>query len=133
MDEADRILTMDFEEEVNTLLAEIPKDRQTFLFSATMTSKVQKLQRASLRKPIRVEVSTKYQTATKLIQKYVFVPQKYKDCYLAYILNELEGNSFMVFCSTCNQTQRVSLLLRDLGFSAICLHGQMSQPKRLGR
>lgn len=77
MDEADRILTMDFEEEVNTLLAEIPKERQTFLFSATMTSKVQKLQRASLRKPVRVEVSTKYQTAAKLIQKYVFIPQKY--------------------------------------------------------
>lgn len=38
----------------------------------------------------------------------------------------------MVFCSTCNQTQRVSLMLRDLGFSAICLHGQMTQPKRLG-
>jgi ATP-dependent RNA helicase DDX47/RRP3 len=123
---------MDFEEEVNKIMAEVPRDRQTLLFSATMTSKVQKLQRASLRKPVRVEVSTKYQTAGKLIQKYVFVPQKYKDCYLAYILNELEGNSFMVFCSTCNQTQRVSLMLRDLGFSAICLHGQMSQPKRLG-
>eukprot|EP00039_Didymoeca_costata_P006091 m.87398 g.87398 ORF g.87398 m.87398 type:complete len:429 (+) comp13106_c0_seq2:150-1436(+) len=132
MDEADRILNLDFEEEVNKLLAEIPRERTTYLFSATMTSKVQKLQRASLSKPIKIEVSTKYQTVKKLIQRYIFIPQKHKDCYLAHILNELEGNSFMVFCGTCNQTQRVSLLLRDLGFNAICLHGQMSQPKRLG-
>lgn len=55
-----------------------------------------------------------------------------QDCYLAYVLNEMKGNSFMIFCSTCNQTQRVTLLLRDLGIDAICLHGQMSQPKRLG-
>jgi superfamily II DNA/RNA helicase len=87
IDEADRILTMDFEEEMNKLLAEIPKERQTFLFSATMTSKVAKLQRASLKKPVRVEVSTKYQTASKLIQKYVFIPQKFKDCAVIVCLD----------------------------------------------
>ncbi|TSX99893.1 putative ATP-dependent RNA helicase DDX47 [Bagarius yarrelli] len=54
------------------------------------------------------------------------------DCYLVSILNELAGNSFMVFCSTCNNTQRVTLLLRNLGITAIPLHGQMSQNKRLG-
>lgn len=50
-----------------------------------------------------------------------------QDSYLVYILNELAGNSFMVFCSTCNNTQRTALLLRNLGFTAIPLHGQMSQ------
>jgi len=132
MDEADRILNLDFEEEVNKLLAEIPRERTTFLFSATMTSKVQKLQRACLRKPIRVEVSSKFQVAKTLLQRYVFVPQKHKDCYLTYILNQLEGNSFMVFCNQCHQTMRVALLLRDLGFNAISLHGKLTQPKRLG-
>lgn len=44
-----------------------------------------------------------------------------------YILNELAGNSFMVFCSTCANTQRVALMLRNLGLTAIPLHGQMSQ------
>jgi superfamily II DNA/RNA helicase len=145
MDEADRILNMDFEEEVDKLLAEIPKvpipaplptrgcsmpmppstsislslqecgavecvqrwaptapyciprrnaltfplstlrtrarplqERTTFLFSATMTSKVQKLQRASLVKPVKIEVSSKYQTVDTLIQKYIFVPQTHK-------------------------------------------------------
>uniref|UniRef100_A0A8C8K9E4 RNA helicase n=1 Tax=Oncorhynchus tshawytscha TaxID=74940 RepID=A0A8C8K9E4_ONCTS len=93
MDEADRILNMDFETEVDKILKVIPRDRRTFLFSATMTK---------------------------------------KDCYLVSIINELAGNSFMIFCSTCNNAQRVALLLRNLGITAIPLHGQMSQNKRLG-
>ncbi|CAK9254395.1 unnamed protein product, partial [Sphagnum jensenii] len=132
LDEADRILNMDFEKEVDTLLKVIPKERQTFMFSATMTKKVQKLQRASLKDPVRVEVSSKYQTVDSLQQYYIFIPVKYKDVYLVYILNELVGNSFMVFCNTCSNTQRIALLLRNLGFTAIPLHGQMGQSKRLG-
>ena len=61
MDEADRILNMDFEVEVDKILRVIPRERRTLLFSATMTKKVQKLQRACLRNPVKVEVSTKYQ------------------------------------------------------------------------
>ncbi|XP_076454712.1 putative ATP-dependent RNA helicase DDX47 [Babylonia areolata] len=132
MDEADRILDMNFQDEVDKILKVIPRERTTFLFSATMTNKVAKLQRASLRDPVRVEVSTKYQTVDTLQQHYLFIPAKYKDVYLVWILNELAGNSFMVFCSTCANTQRVALLLRNLGFTAIPLHGQMSQAKRLG-
>ncbi|OBS83332.1 hypothetical protein A6R68_22666 [Neotoma lepida] len=108
MDEADRILNMDFETEV------------------------QKLQRAALKNPVKCAVSSKYQTVEKLQQYYLFIPSKFKDTYLVYILNELAGNSFMIFCSTCNNTQRTALLLRNLGFTAIPLHGQMSQSKRLG-
>lgn len=132
MDEADRILNMDFETEVDKILKVIPRDRRTFLFSATMTKKVAKLQRAALKDPVRCAVSTKYSTVDKLQQYYIFIPSKYKDCYLVSILNELAGNSFMIFCSTCNNAQRVALLLRNLGITAIPLHGQMSQNKRLG-
>ncbi|XP_072348568.1 probable ATP-dependent RNA helicase DDX47 [Scyliorhinus torazame] len=132
MDEADRILNMDFETEVDKILKVIPRDRNTYLFSATMTKKVQKLQRAALKDPVKCAVSTKYQTVEKLQQYYVFIPSKFKDCYLVSILNELAGNSFIIFCSTCNNTQRTALLLRNLGFTAIPLHGQMNQNKRLG-
>lgn len=172
MDEADRILNMDFEVEVDKILRVIPRERRTLLFSATMTKKVQKLQRASLRNPVKVEVSTKYQTVEKLQQYYVFIPVKFKviinnkynsmiisrkiivgmqnisikiifiilhllndfvwqDVYLVHILNELAGNSFMIFCGTCNNTVRTALLLRNLGFTAVPLHGQMSQNKRI--
>jgi ATP-dependent RNA helicase DDX47/RRP3 len=127
MDEADRILNMDFEEDVDKMLKVIPKDRTTYLYSATMTKKVQKLQRASLKDPVKVEVSGKYQTVEQLQQSYIFLPSKFKEVYLCYILNELAGNSFIIFCSTCANTQRISFLLRNLGFTAIPLHGQMTQ------
>lgn len=67
------------------------------------------------------------------IFRNLFIPIFYffKDVYLVYLLNEMAGNSFMVFCSTCNGTVRVALMLRNLGLSAIPLHGQMSQNKRL--
>ncbi|KAA0706394.1 putative ATP-dependent RNA helicase DDX47 [Triplophysa tibetana] len=117
---------------VDKILKVIPRERRTFLFSATMTKKVQKLQRAALLDPVKCSVSSKYATVEKLQQYYIFIPSKYKDCYLVSILNELAGNSFMVFCSTCNNTQRVALLLRNLGITAIPLHGQMCQSKRLG-
>jgi ATP-dependent RNA helicase DDX47/RRP3 len=135
MDEADRMLSMDFEKELNQILDVIPDSsagRKTMLFSATMTSKVQKLQRASLSDPVRVEVSTKFSTPSKLLQYYLFIPAKYKDVYLTYLINEHAGQSVLVFGATCNNVQRLALMLRNLGFPAICLHGQMSQPKRLG-
>ena len=59
--------------------------------------------------------------------QYLFIPAKYKDCYLAFVLNEFAGNSMIVFTATCNNTQKCTLMLRNLGFQAVCLHGQMSQ------
>lgn len=132
MDEADRMLSMDFEEEINQILAVIPQDRKTYLFSATMTSKVAKLQRASLSDPVKVEVSNKFQTPKTLVQQYLFIPAKWKDCYLAYTLDEFKGQTTIIFVATCNNALRVTLMLRSLGFPAVCLHGQMTQPKRLG-
>jgi ATP-dependent RNA helicase DDX47/RRP3 len=133
LDEADRMLSLDFEEALNQIFEVIPTEgRQTLLFSATMTTKVQKLQRASLSNPIKVEVSTKFQTPSTLMQSYLFIPAKYKDCYFTFLINEHAGKSILVFGATCQNVQRLALMLRNLGFPAICLHGQMTQPKRLG-
>lgn len=60
LDEADKLLNMDFEKDINEILGILPKTRNTYLFSATMTNKVHKLQRASLKNPVKIEVSTKY-------------------------------------------------------------------------
>jgi superfamily II DNA/RNA helicase len=64
--------------QINKLLAVIPRERNTYLFSATMTSKVAKLQRASLRDPVKVEVAHKFTTPKTLVQQYLFIPAKYK-------------------------------------------------------
>ncbi|CAL4133973.1 unnamed protein product [Meganyctiphanes norvegica] len=132
MDEADRILNMDFEEEIDKILKVLPRERRTMLFSATMTSKVNKLQRAHLRDATRVEVSTKYQTVSKLQQNMLFIPCKHKHMYLTYILNEIGNQTVIIFCATQLTTLRTALMLRNLGFSAIPLYGKMNQNKRLG-
>ncbi|XP_042880048.1 probable ATP-dependent RNA helicase DDX47 [Penaeus japonicus] len=132
MDEADRILNMDFEVEVNTIVKELSRARRTMLFSATMTSKVNKLQRAHLNDPVKVEVSSKYQTVSKLHQSMIFIPCKHKHMYLAYILNEIGNVSVIIFCATQLSTMKTALILRNLGFTAIPLHGKMTQNKRLG-
>ncbi|MCL4138124.1 UNVERIFIED_CONTAM: hypothetical protein GTU68_035366 [Idotea baltica] len=133
MDEADRILEMDFEEEVNTILSVLPKDKKVFLFSATMTNKVNKLQRVLLQEPIKVEVSSKYQTVSTLKQYMLFVPNKYKTVYLAYLLYEIgKDKSVIIFCMTRSFTLHTALTLRVLGFNALPLFGKMDQNKRLG-
>ncbi|GKY99769.1 hypothetical protein MPSEU_000930900 [Mayamaea pseudoterrestris] len=146
LDEADRMLSMDFEQELHRILDNLPAchgegsngvGRQTFLFSATMTSQVAKLQRASLRSTaVRIQISEhKFVTPKQLKQFYMFLPAKYKDCYLVYLLSQpdhLAGKSILVFGATCNNVQRLALMLRQLGLPAMALHGQMSQPQRLG-
>ena len=67
------MLGMDFEEEINKIVEVLPRERRTYLFSATMTQKVAKLQRASLKDPVKVQVSSKYQTVSTLIQQVLLV------------------------------------------------------------
>merc|ERR1711964_608496 len=74
MDEADRLLDLDFGPILDKILKVVPRERRTYLFSATMSSKIESLQRASLRDPLRVSVSTKYQTVSTLIQNYLSIP-----------------------------------------------------------
>lgn len=133
MDEADRLLDMDFGPAIDKLLKFIPRERRTFLFSATLSSKVESLQRASLRDPVRVSISTnKYQTVSTLLQYLLVIPQSRKDTYLIYLINEFAGKSTIIFTRTVWETQRIAILLRTLGFGAIPLHGQLSQSARLG-
>ena len=133
MDEADRLLDLDFGPILDKILKVLPRERRTYLFSATMSSKVESLQRASLSNPLKISISTnKYQTVSTLLQSYLFFPHKHKDIYLVYLLNEFAGQSAIVFTRTVNETQRIAILLRSLGFGAIPLHGQLSQSARLG-
>ncbi|KAG6898253.1 ribosomal RNA processing protein [Termitomyces sp. T32_za158] len=123
LDEADRLLDMDFGPIIDKILKLIPRERTTYLFSATMTSKVAKLQRASLSNPVRVEVNSKYasinvmlvrctkgsiryQTVSTLLQYYLLMPLKDKDAYMVYLANSLAQNSMMIFTRTVHDAQR---------------------------
>ncbi|KAH8899328.1 ATP-dependent rRNA helicase rrp3-like protein, partial [Thozetella sp. PMI_491] len=132
IDEADRLLDMDFGPSLEKILKFIPRERRTALFSATMSSQVESLQRASLKDPLRISVKTnKYQTVATLRQSMVFVPQIHKDAYFVHLINEFFGQFIVVFARTVYETQRLALLLRALGFGAIPLHGKLSQSSRL--
>lgn len=133
MDEADRLLDLDFGPILDKILRILPRDgRRTYLFSATMSSKVESLQRASLQNPARVSVSLdKYQTVSSLIQKFLFIPLKFKVLYLVHVLNEQAGQTGIIFTRTINEAQRLSIILKKLGFSAVPIHGQLSQQARL--
>lgn len=131
MDEADRLLDLEFGPVLDKILNIIPRERTTYLFSATMTSKIEKLQRASLSNPVRVEVSSKYSTVDTLIQSLIVIPDGYKNTYFINTLNEFMGKSIIVFTRTCAHAQRSALLARLLGFSAVPFHGQLTQAQRL--
>ena len=66
-----------------------------------------------------------------LRQQYLFCPQKHKDTYLLFALNDLAGCTAIMFTRTCDSTRKLALMLRNLGFGAVPIHGQMTQPKRL--
>ncbi|KAL6310312.1 P-loop containing nucleoside triphosphate hydrolase protein [Sparassis latifolia] len=130
---ADRLLNPDFQSSIDGILKVIPRERTTYLFSATMTANVSKLQRASLTNPVRVEVSShKYTTVSTLLQYYILYPLVQKEVMLVYLVNSLAQNSIIIFVRTIQNTQRITLILRSLGFRAIPLHGELSQSERSG-
>lgn len=131
LDEADKLLNADFEKAISEIVKAAPRERNTYLFSATMTEKVRRLKRACLRNPIKVEASSKYSTTDTLAQQFVFLPANQKDLYLVYILNQMSGRTSMVFTRTCESTRLLALTLRNLELKAIPLNGHMSEANRL--
>ncbi|XP_056168826.1 DEAD-box ATP-dependent RNA helicase 10-like isoform X2 [Syzygium oleosum] len=99
LDEADRLLNEDFEKSIDEILNAIPRERRTYLFSATMTKKVKKLQRACLRNPVKIEAASKYSTVDTLKQQYRFVPAKYKSKRLG-ALNKFKARECNILICT---------------------------------
>ena len=133
MDEADRLLDMEFGPVLDRILKIIPtQGRTTYLFSATMTSKIDKLQRASLTNPVKCAVSNKYQTVDTLVQTLMVVPGGLKNTYLIYLMNEFIGKTIIVFTRTKANAERISALANLLEFNATALHGDLNQNQRTG-
>ncbi|CAD7698085.1 unnamed protein product [Ostreobium quekettii] len=135
LDEADRLLDPCFEAHLRDVLAVLPTDRQTLLFSATMSTALIRLQKAALKDAYIYEAYEGLKTVDSLKQQYVFVPAKVKDVYLTHLLTQLEDlkvRSAMIFVATCRGCHGLGLLLRQLGIPVACLHAEMAQRARLG-
>jgi ATP-dependent RNA helicase DDX47/RRP3 len=130
-DEADRLLQFDFEKESNIIISGLPVDRQFYFFSATMTTSLERLQKANVKNPIKIIVNKKYKSVTNLQQHYIFSPFILKECYLLYICNEFYGSSIIIFVESQKSAEKLMLILNFLGFDAKALHGGLKQVKRL--
>ncbi|KAJ0098541.1 hypothetical protein Patl1_20811 [Pistacia atlantica] len=134
LDEADRVLDAGFEEELRVVFQCLPKNRQTLLFSATMTSDLQTLLELSANKAFFYEAYEGFKTVETLKQQYIFIPKNVKDVYLVHILSKMEDmgvRSAIIFVSTCRSCHLLSLLLEELEQEAAALHSFKSQSSRL--
>ena len=133
LDEADQMLNMDYEAQLDFIMQRLPRERQTLLFSATMTARVDKLHRASLVDPTTVTVSTrKFQTVDSLQQFFMFIPFCHRFAYLHHYLSTLPRDyHIIIFCATTHIVLKVTHLLRVLGMHALPLMGRMNQDDRV--
>ncbi|KAL7679760.1 putative ATP-dependent helicase HrpB, DEAD/DEAH box helicase domain, RNA helicase, DEAD-box type, Q [Plasmopara halstedii] len=133
IDEADRILSIGFEEELRQIIKCIPKERQTMLFSATQTKKVEDLARLSIKeKPVYVgveEEDTKATVAT-LEQGYVVTPSDKRFLLLFTFLKKNLKKKVMVFFSSCSAVKFYGELLNYIDISVLDIHGKQKQNKR---
>lgn len=134
LDEADRVLGVNFEAELRVIFQCLPKKRQTLLFSATMSSNLQTLLELSANKAYFYAAYEGFKTVESLKQQYIFIPKNVKDVYLLHILNKMEEmgvRSAMIFVSTCRSCEHLSLLLEQLELEVTALHSFKSQSLRL--
>ncbi|CAN1318776.1 DEAD-box ATP-dependent RNA helicase 32 [Linum perenne] len=134
LDEADRILDVGFKKSLNAIVSQLPKHRQTFLFSATQTKSVQDLARLSLKDPEYISVHEKADSATpsRLQQTAMIVPLDQKlDMLWSFVKAHL-NSKIIVFLSTCKQVKFVFEAFKKLrpGIPLKCLHGRMKQERR---
>eukprot|EP01134_Creolimax_fragrantissima_P007766 CFRG7766T1 len=135
LDEADRILDLGFAETLNAILDNLPRTRQTMLFSATQESGVKNLARLSLKDPkyISVHETSEFSTPTKLTQVYLVCELDQKMDILYSFLRTHTKDKILVFMSSCKQVRFVYEAFRNArpGLPLMALHGQQKQPKRL--
>jgi len=132
MDEADRMLDIGFEEEMRTIVKMLPKERQTMLFSATQTTKVEDLARLSLKSPIYIGVddSRAVSTATGVEQGYCVVPSEQRFLLLFTFLKKNLKKKIMVFFSSCNSVKYHAELLNYIDIPVSDIHGKQKQQRR---
>ncbi|KAG5994581.1 nucleolar DEAD-box protein required for synthesis of 60S ribosomal subunit [Claviceps spartinae] len=134
LDEADRMLEDGFADELNEILTTLPKSRQTMLFSATMTSTVDRLIRVGLNKPVRLMVDSQKKTVTTLVQEFVRLRPGREDKrmgYLAHICKTFYHERVIIFFRQKKEAHRARIIFGLLGLSCAELHGSMNQTQRI--
>jgi ATP-dependent RNA helicase RhlE len=130
LDEADRMLDMGFINDIRKIVAQLPKERQTLFFSATMPDEIRKLSNTILRNPVTVAVAPVSSTAERVQQHVYFIDKNSKPALLAHLVNELPIFRAIVFTRTKHGADRVVRQLNQHGINAEAIHGNKSQNAR---
>jgi ATP-dependent RNA helicase DeaD len=133
LDEADEMLDMGFQEDLEGILAETPDERQTMLFSATMPSRIDKLARQHLQDPVRITLSRQEAVpgGSPLIRQVAFVVTRaHKPAALGRVLDVEAPEAAIVFCRTRHEVDELTETMNGRGYRAEALHGGMSQEQR---
>ena len=130
LDEADEMLRMGFIEEVDTILAETPNEKQVVLFSATMPPPIQKVANRHLNDPVMIQVESAALTTSHIEQRWVLAPLKHKLDALMRILAAEERGATLIFARTRKSCGELADALAKRGVSADALHGDLNQGAR---
>ncbi|MGV8142056.1 MAG: DEAD/DEAH box helicase [Candidatus Pacearchaeota archaeon] len=129
LDEADRMLDMGFIDDVVTIIEQCPKERQTLLFSATISQDIQRISKHYMNEPVFIESESQVDPS-KLKQVYYDTPSNLKFSMLVHLLKEEKSGLVMVFCNTRRNADYVVHNLQRNGLDAIAIHGGLAQNKR---
>ena len=130
LDEADEMLKMGFAEDVETILADTPDDKQVALFSATMPATIRRMSKQYLHDPEEITVKTKTTTSANTTQRYLVVSYPQKVDALTRILEVENFEGMIVFVRTKNVTEELAEKLRARGYSAAAINGDVAQVQR---
>ncbi|MBA2463516.1 MAG: DEAD/DEAH box helicase [Nocardioidaceae bacterium] len=130
LDEADEMLKMGFQEDVETILADTPKDKQVALFSATMPPQIRRIAKKYLHDPAEITVKEKTTTVANLTQRYLMVSPHQKLDALTRILEVENFEGMIIFVRTKQATEILAERLRARGFSAAAINGDIVQAQR---
>ncbi|WP_096202980.1 DEAD/DEAH box helicase [Bacillus sp. FJAT-45350] len=130
LDEADEMLNMGFVDDIETILKEIPEERQTLLFSATMPKQIKSLAERFLRDPEMITVKATEITMPNIQQEYVEVPEKQKFDVLCRLLDIHGADLAIVFGRTKRRVDELAEALSKRGYDAEGIHGDLNQAKR---
>lgn len=131
LDEADEMLNMGFREDIETILAQAPEERQTVLFSATMPQPILDITREYQKDPVMVAIgSERSRTAENIEQFYFDCPMGRKMDVLNLLLAKYDPKLSVVFCNTKKMVDELSEYLTNAGYQAVGIHGDMRQSAR---
>ena len=130
LDEADEMLKMGFQEDVETILADTPEEKHVALFSATMPAQIRRISKKYLTDPVEITVRNKTTTSANTAQRYLQVAHQQKIDALTRILEVENFEGMIIFVRTKQATEVLAERLRARGFSAAAINGDIAQAQR---